>query len=91
MLAEKDRVKSLGSSSTATSLIVNDLRKYYGQFNAVKGVNFHVNAGECFGLLGIVLRFSINYLIIFQVSMVQANRALFKCSLAKTQSVPVMH
>lgn len=25
----------------------------YGKFNAVKGVNFHVNSKECFGLLGV--------------------------------------
>lgn len=25
----------------------------YGNFNAVKGVSFHVNTGDCFGLLGV--------------------------------------
>ena len=25
----------------------------YGNFNAVKGVSFHVKSGECFGLLGV--------------------------------------
>ncbi|VDM62451.1 unnamed protein product [Angiostrongylus costaricensis] len=28
-------------------------KKLYGDFNAIKGVTFHVKTGECFGLLGI--------------------------------------
>ena len=31
---------------------VNDLRKNYGEFPAVKGVTFSVNEGEIFGFLG---------------------------------------
>lgn len=44
-------VKRLDSQSTA--VVVDDLKKWYGNFNAVKGVNFHVNIGDCFGLLGV--------------------------------------
>jgi len=33
-------------------LIVKDLHKNYGNFKALKGVNFDVAAGECVGLLG---------------------------------------
>ncbi|EPB76347.1 hypothetical protein ANCCEY_04559 [Ancylostoma ceylanicum] len=36
-----------------TAVIVDDIKKWYGDFNAVKGVTFHVKNGECFGLLGV--------------------------------------
>lgn len=29
-----------------------DLQKFYGDFQAVKGISFHINSGECFGFLG---------------------------------------
>ncbi|KAH0557433.1 hypothetical protein KQX54_005911 [Cotesia glomerata] len=32
---------------------VQELEKYYGNFQAVKGINFRVKKGECFGLLGV--------------------------------------
>ncbi|KAK0420975.1 hypothetical protein QR680_015000 [Steinernema hermaphroditum] len=35
------------------TIIVNDLKKWYGNFNAVKGVSFHVDIRDCFGLLGV--------------------------------------
>jgi len=31
---------------------VNDLKKSYGNFEAVKGISFDVKEGEIFGLLG---------------------------------------
>src|ERR1700753_1494806 len=34
------------------AISVNDLRKSYGDFEAVKGVNFEVETGEVFGFLG---------------------------------------
>ncbi|MCL2147929.1 MAG: ABC transporter ATP-binding protein [Methanomassiliicoccaceae archaeon] len=34
------------------TLIVNDVRKAYGEIEAVKGVSFSVNEGEVFGLIG---------------------------------------
>ncbi|CAD6188568.1 unnamed protein product [Caenorhabditis auriculariae] len=51
VLAEKDKVKQLDIQKT--SLVANNLVKSYGDFTAVKGVNFHVNSRECFGLLGV--------------------------------------
>lgn len=30
----------------------HNLMKYYGQFQAVKGISFEINSGECFGFLG---------------------------------------
>jgi ABC-2 type transport system ATP-binding protein len=36
----------------ATPIEVEALKKNYGNFPAVKGIDFHVNAGEVFGLLG---------------------------------------
>jgi ABC-2 type transport system ATP-binding protein len=36
----------------AAAITVNDLRKSYGDFEAVKGVNFEVETGEVFGFLG---------------------------------------
>lgn len=38
--------------TTAPIISVQDLRKKYGQFEAVKGISFEVYAGEIFGLLG---------------------------------------
>jgi ABC-2 type transport system ATP-binding protein len=34
------------------SVVVNDLRKNYGEVEAVRGVSFEIGAGEIFGLLG---------------------------------------
>jgi len=34
------------------SIEVNDVRKHYGSFEAVKGVSFKVEQGICFGILG---------------------------------------
>jgi len=34
------------------SLEINDVRKRYGDFEAVKGMSFRVRKGECFGILG---------------------------------------
>ncbi|CAD5217831.1 unnamed protein product [Bursaphelenchus okinawaensis] len=34
-------------------IVVNGLGKAYGNFLAVKGVHFHVNKNDCFGLLGV--------------------------------------
>lgn len=41
-----------GSSGNKPTLIARDLRKSYGEFRAVKGVDFEVCRGECFGFLG---------------------------------------
>jgi ABC-2 type transport system ATP-binding protein len=38
--------------STAPALFVKDLRKNYGDFEAVRGIDLEVQAGEVFGLLG---------------------------------------
>jgi ABC-2 type transport system ATP-binding protein len=34
------------------SVVVNDLRKSYGEIEAVRGISFEIGAGEIFGLLG---------------------------------------
>ena len=36
----------------ANILEISDLRKTYGEFNAVNGISLNVKKGECFGLLG---------------------------------------
>lgn len=33
-------------------VVAKNLTKHYGDFPALKGVSFHINEGECFGLLG---------------------------------------
>src|SRR5215212_2288158 len=39
-------------STDKTTLVARRLKKEYGSFEAVKGVNFEVYRGECFGFLG---------------------------------------
>jgi ABC-2 type transport system ATP-binding protein len=39
-------------SSAAPAILVRDLRKSYGTFEAVRGIDFEVAPGEVFGLLG---------------------------------------
>ncbi len=41
-----------GTQSRTTTLMARDLKKSYGGFEAVKGVDFEVHRGECFGFLG---------------------------------------
>ncbi|CAI5452156.1 unnamed protein product [Caenorhabditis angaria] len=53
VIAEKQKVKTLLQNSQDYSLISDNLVKWYGNFNAVKGVNFHLKSKECFGLLGV--------------------------------------
>jgi ABC-type multidrug transport system ATPase subunit len=38
--------------SRTSTLVARDLKKSYGDFEAVKGVDFEVHGGECFGFLG---------------------------------------
>ncbi|VDM76770.1 unnamed protein product, partial [Strongylus vulgaris] len=51
VIAEKNRVKSMDRKDAA--VIVDDVKKQFGNLKAVKGVTFHVKQGECFGLLGV--------------------------------------
>ena len=36
----------------STAVVVSDLRKSYGEVEAVRGISFEIAAGEIFGLLG---------------------------------------
>ena len=38
--------------TTTPAIDVTDLVRTYGDYTAVKGLNFHVQRGEVFGLLG---------------------------------------
>jgi lipooligosaccharide transport system ATP-binding protein len=40
------------TQSRTTTLVARDLKKSYNGFEAVKGVDFEVHKGECFGFLG---------------------------------------
>src|SRR6058998_914316 len=40
------------SAVSASAIDVHDLRKSYGEFEAVRGIDFQVRRGEVFGLLG---------------------------------------
>jgi lipooligosaccharide transport system ATP-binding protein len=42
----------IGTQSRVSTLVARDLKKSYGGFEAVKGVDFEVHRGECFGFLG---------------------------------------
>ena len=35
-----------------SAIVVDDLRKSYGENEAVRGISFHIKEGEVFGLLG---------------------------------------
>ena len=39
-------------AARGTSIVARELRKSYGRFEAVKGVDFEVYRGECYGFLG---------------------------------------
>jgi ABC-2 type transport system ATP-binding protein len=41
-----------GVAASAPAILVRDLRKSYGNFQAVRGIDFEVAPGEVFGLLG---------------------------------------
>ncbi|GMS87757.1 hypothetical protein PENTCL1PPCAC_9932 [Pristionchus entomophagus] len=51
VIEEKTKVQGLQPENT--SVVVRDLKKRYGTFDAVRGVNFHAAKGDCFGLLGV--------------------------------------
>uniref|UniRef100_A0AC34Q2Q7 ABC transporter domain-containing protein n=1 Tax=Panagrolaimus sp. JU765 TaxID=591449 RepID=A0AC34Q2Q7_9BILA len=51
VIREKEQMSR--ASSNEAAVVVKNLKKWYGNFNAVKGINFHVDKGECFGLLGV--------------------------------------
>src|SRR5215831_1024164 len=40
------------SANPSSALLVQDLRKFYGDVRAVDGLDLDVSSGECFGLLG---------------------------------------
>ena len=44
--------KRAGAGTRDTTLFARGLKKSYGDFEAVKGVDFEVHRGECFGFLG---------------------------------------
>jgi lipooligosaccharide transport system ATP-binding protein len=44
--------KNVGIEVRETTLVARDLKKSYADFEAVKGVDFEVYRGECFGFLG---------------------------------------
>ena len=50
MSTETSRKTKAGAG--ASTLVGRGLRKSYGEFEAVRGVDFDVRAGECFGFLG---------------------------------------
>uniref|UniRef100_A0AC35F4C1 ABC transporter domain-containing protein n=1 Tax=Panagrolaimus sp. PS1159 TaxID=55785 RepID=A0AC35F4C1_9BILA len=51
VIAEKHKMANANGSDA--TVIVKDIKKWYGNNNAVKGITFHVDKGDCFGLLGV--------------------------------------
>ncbi|CEF64586.1 ATP-binding cassette sub-family A member 13 [Strongyloides ratti] len=49
----KERENVLESSPLNHTIIVKNVKKWYGNFQAVKGINFTVRKSDCFGLLGV--------------------------------------
>ena len=52
MRLDVDKKEKIGGGVGSSTLVGRGLRKSYGDFEAVKGVDFEVRAGECFGFLG---------------------------------------
>lgn len=44
--------REAGSRTRRSALVARGLKKSYGDFEAVKGIDFEVDRGECFGFLG---------------------------------------
>uniref|UniRef100_A0A0N4Z6E8 ABC transporter domain-containing protein n=1 Tax=Parastrongyloides trichosuri TaxID=131310 RepID=A0A0N4Z6E8_PARTI len=51
VIKEKDYV--LSEDPSDHTVLVRNVKKFYGNFEAVKGINFNVEKGDCFGLLGV--------------------------------------
>uniref|UniRef100_A0A914YVT4 ABC transporter domain-containing protein n=1 Tax=Panagrolaimus superbus TaxID=310955 RepID=A0A914YVT4_9BILA len=51
VIAEKHKMANANGDDA--TVIVKDIKKWYGNNNAVKGITFHVDKGDCFGLLGV--------------------------------------
>ncbi|HTZ49850.1 MAG TPA: ATP-binding cassette domain-containing protein [Verrucomicrobiae bacterium] len=51
-VSERTAVHRAGANSSATAIVVRDLWKRYGPLEAVRGINFSVERGEIFGLIG---------------------------------------
>jgi lipooligosaccharide transport system ATP-binding protein len=47
-----EKQRRTGSGTRATTIVARGLKKSYRDFEAVKGVDFEVYRGECFGFLG---------------------------------------
>lgn len=52
VLAEENRVLGINKSND-DALVVKNFTKHFGNFAAVRKLNFGVHKGECFGLLGV--------------------------------------
>ncbi|CAG9536981.1 unnamed protein product [Cercopithifilaria johnstoni] len=51
VMMEREKVNKMTNSDAL--VIARNLEKCYGKLNAVNKINFHVEKGECFGLLGV--------------------------------------
>lgn len=52
VIAEENRILNMRNKSD-DALVVNNITKHFGNFAAVRSLNFGVHHGECFGLLGV--------------------------------------
>src|SRR5919198_2363335 len=51
-IAPERAIQALQSAAVAPVVSVRDLRKSYGELEAVRGISFELGGGEVFGLLG---------------------------------------
>src|ERR687888_1011272 len=51
-IAPERAIQALQSAAVAPVVSVRDLRKSYGELEAVRGISFELERGEVFGLLG---------------------------------------
>jgi ABC-2 type transport system ATP-binding protein len=52
VVTDRDEIRRSAAALSGTAIDVRDLKKHYGELEAVRGISFEVQKGEIFGLIG---------------------------------------
>ena len=52
VVTDRDEIRRNAAALSGTAIDVRDLKKHYGELEAVRGISFEVQKGEIFGLIG---------------------------------------